>query len=175
MNRYPIVSQVRHLPRFLLGGVLGLAIVGCENSENAASSPKLPAARVIYLTGKKSQTGLFQGYASNDEKVIGQIESALAEDMKSADRPLANSPNVETNTAVNHVVLFYDRNGKLLSTYDVLGDNWLSVGDQKYYCEATLNALEELVSSGALQDIPTEDWQTLEGASFYYYRPQKQR
>ncbi len=117
--------------------VLGICLIsGCSDS------PPESASRVVYIQRELS-SGDFWPYAINDRKAIDRLRVAILDDMNAPKPPRHMRPK----SSVNHVVLFCKPDDTTVFKCLLQGNSYLLVGEERYYCRATIDCLRDLMKS----------------------------
>ena len=135
--------------------VLSLAlVVGMCLITGCSDLPPESASRVVYIQ-REIPSGDFWPYALSDRKAMDRLRVAILDDMNAPKPP----GHMRPKWSVNHVVLFCKPDDTMVFKCLLLGDSYLLVGEERYYCRATIACLRDLMKS----EFKAAPMETVEG------------
>ena len=142
--------------------LLLMACVACGYSCRRRVGP-LPggeAASVIYVR-RELPSGRFRGFRISGYENAKALHQALEADIAHKDM----DSEAAILLSVNHMVWFLDETGRVVGSYEILGDDYVVLGGTRYYCTRTLAKLREFVANGSAKRIPLDELRRIEYVS----------
>jgi len=132
----------------LLLGIM-VACTGCGRGSNR--TPLSKDVHTLVLISRSLDTGRFRAFEITDRALLEQILSALKEDLRHRDK----HSDEGITMSVNHVLVFCGKDGKS-SVYDILGDDFIVSGSNRYPARQTITVMQAIHAQAGATAISAE-------------------